>query len=90
MTLFLTKTSIDRLPLFFVLAGRQRDGHFISWMKDNVMVKSSFACGRIDICFQIVLHRKIKEPKKEENDAKFGDKIPISPQEKNQTLKVSK
>ena len=66
MTQFLTMTSLCGHPFFCIPAGRQRDGQFSSWRRDNIRGKRSFACGLIFICIQKALLREIKEPKKRE------------------------
>ena len=52
MTQFLTMMSLCGHPTFCIPAGRQKDGHFLSWMRDSITVKRSFVCGLIDIWVQ--------------------------------------
>ena len=84
---FLTKPSLRGHPLLCIPIGRQRDRHFISWMRDNVRVKRSFACGHIDICFQIVLHRKKKSQKRREMMQIFVTKFPFPCKKKTKSWK---
>ena len=64
MTQFLTMTSLCGHPTFCIPAGRQKDGHFLSWMRVNIQGKCIFACGLNDIFVQKAISRLIKEQKK--------------------------
>ena len=90
MTQFLTMTSLCGHPTFCIPAGRQKDGHFLSWTRVNIQGKRTFACSPIDICVQKAISRLMKERKKRKIMQIFLTKFQFPCAKKNRILKILK